>query len=95
MDGRGYPDGLKGDQIDPLSRIVSVADAFDAMMSDRHYRRHLTLEETRRQLIQGAGTQFDAQVVSVMLEALDNDDELKAMLAATVADSDYSKAVQL
>ncbi len=84
MDGRGYPDGLKGDQIDPLARIISVADAFDAMMSDRHYRRHLSLEETRRQLIQGSGTQFDAKVVRVLLDALDNDDELNAMLAATL-----------
>jgi len=84
VDGRGYPDGLKGDQIDPLARIISVADAFDAMMSDRHYRRHLSLEETRRQLIQGSGTQFDAKVVSVLLDALDNDDELNAMLAATL-----------
>jgi HD-GYP domain-containing protein (c-di-GMP phosphodiesterase class II) len=95
MDGRGYPDGLKGDQIDPLSRIISVADAFDAMMSDRHYRRHLSLDETRRQLIQGAGTQFDARVVGVMLEALDNDDELKAMLAATVPDDEYSQVSQM
>jgi HD-GYP domain-containing protein (c-di-GMP phosphodiesterase class II)/ActR/RegA family two-component response regulator len=91
VDGRGYPDGLKGNEIDPLARIISVADAFDAMMSDRHYRRHLSLEETRRQLIQGAGTQFDAKVVSVMLDALDNDEELKVMLAATVPDEEYSK----
>lgn len=88
VDGNGYPDGLKGDQIDLLSRIISVADAFDAMMSDRHYRRHLSLEETRRQLIQGAGTQFDANVVEVLLHALDNDEELKAMLAATVLNRD-------
>ncbi len=84
VDGNGYPDGLKGDQIDLLSRIISVADAFDAMMSDRHYRRHLSLEETRQQLIQGAGTQFDAEVVEVLLDALNHDEELKAMLAATV-----------
>ncbi len=85
IDGRGYPDGIKGDQIDPLARIISVADAFDAMMSDRHYRRHLSLEETRRQLMQGAGTQFDSKVVAVLLEALDNDEELNATLAAAMA----------
>jgi putative nucleotidyltransferase with HDIG domain len=95
VDGNGYPDGLKGDEIDPLSRIISVADAFDAMMSDRHYRRHLSLEETRRQLTQGAGTQFDTLVVKVMLDALDNDDELIAMLAASAPESEYSKVSQL
>ena len=95
MDGNGYPDGLKGDEIDKLSRIISVADAFDAMMSDRHYRRHLSLDETRSQLIQGAGTQFDARVVRVLLDALDNDEELRAMLAVTVPDDEYSRAGRL
>ncbi len=88
MDGNGYPDGLKGDEIDILSRIISVADAFDAMMSDRHYRRHLSLEETRHQLIQGSGTQFDAQVVQVLLDALDNDEEMKTMIVAAVLSND-------
>lgn len=80
MDGSGYPDGIKGDQIELLARIISVADAFDAMMSDRHYRRHLTLEETRKQLIQGAGSQFDARIVEVFLQMLQNDAELQTMV---------------
>ena len=93
MDGRGYPDGIRGEQIEPLARIISVADAFDAMMSDRHYRRHLSLEETRQQLIQGRGTQFDPQVVDVLLDALDNDEELQAMLASTVPADAFAKVV--
>ena len=77
VDGSGYPDGLTGDRIELHARIIAVADAFDAMMSDRHYRRHLSLEETRRQLTEGAGTQFDAKVVESFLRALENDSELQ------------------
>jgi HD-GYP domain-containing protein (c-di-GMP phosphodiesterase class II) len=80
VDGSGYPDGLKGNKIGLLASIISVADAFDAMMSDRHYRKHLTLEETRRQLIQGAGTQFNPRVVEMFLQALQTDAELQGML---------------
>ncbi|MGI5849773.1 MAG: HD domain-containing phosphohydrolase [Christensenellales bacterium] len=80
IDGTGYPDGLKGEQIELFARIISIADAFDAMMSDRHYRRHLTLEETKQQLIEGAGTQFDAGVVGAFLEVLLTDEELQYSL---------------
>lgn len=80
FDGRGYPDGIKGEEIEFFARIISVADAFDAMMSDRHYRRHLSLEETKWQLKQGAGSQFDAEVVGRFLNALDNDLELRDRL---------------
>ncbi len=63
IDGMGYPEGLTGSQIPFLSRIVSVADAFDAMMSDRHYRNKLDLASAIEQLKEGAGTQFDPDVV--------------------------------
>ncbi|MGE5494795.1 MAG: HD domain-containing phosphohydrolase [Burkholderiales bacterium] len=79
-DGSGYPDGLKGDEISLSASIISVADAFDAMMSDRHYRRHLSLEETRRQLIGGAGTQFNKEVVDAFLEVLDTDEDIQSMI---------------
>lgn len=77
IDGRGYPDGISGEEIEFHARIISVADAFDAMMSDRQYRRHLTLEETKLQLREGAGTQFDKNVVDALLRALDANEELK------------------
>ncbi len=67
-DGKGYPDGLQGEEIPYLARILAVADAFDAMISDRQYRKRLTSEEARRQLLEGAGTQFDAQIVKAFLE---------------------------
>jgi putative two-component system response regulator len=58
-DGKGYPDGLAGDKIPFLARVVSVVDAFDAMLSDRPYRKALPLDETIRRLSEGAGTQWD------------------------------------
>jgi putative nucleotidyltransferase with HDIG domain len=59
FDGSGYPAGLRGDEIPIGSRIVSVMDAFDAMVSSRPYRKGLPLEEAVRRLDAGIGTQFD------------------------------------
>lgn len=67
-DGRGYPAGLKGDEIPIGSRIVSVIDAYDAMISNRCYRKGLPHEEAARRLTSGAGTQFDPVVVNAFLE---------------------------
>jgi len=74
MDGRGYPSGLKGDEIPFLARIISVADAFDAMTSDRKYRSKLHLEEAKKQLAINSGTQFDPVIVEKFLGLLDNFD---------------------
>ncbi len=60
-DGKGYPGGLKGEEIPIGSRIVSVIDAFDAMVSSRPYRQGLPFEEAERRLLQASGTQFDAR----------------------------------
>jgi HD-GYP domain-containing protein (c-di-GMP phosphodiesterase class II) len=62
-DGRGYPAGLQGEEIPIGSRIVSVIDAFDAMVSSRPYREGLPFEEAERRLLQARGTQFDPDVV--------------------------------
>jgi putative nucleotidyltransferase with HDIG domain len=59
FDGTGYPAGLRGDEIPLGSRIVSVMDSFDAMISSRPYRRGLSLDEAIRRLESGIGTQFD------------------------------------
>jgi HD-GYP domain-containing protein (c-di-GMP phosphodiesterase class II) len=66
-DGRGYPAGLKGQEIPIGSRIVSVIDAFDAMVSSRPYREGLPFEEAERRLVLASGTQFDAAVVHSFL----------------------------
>jgi HD-GYP domain-containing protein (c-di-GMP phosphodiesterase class II) len=63
-DGSGYPGGLSGNEIPIGSRIVSVIDAFDAMVSSRPYREGLPFEEAERRLLVASGTQFDADVVA-------------------------------
>ncbi|MCW3067209.1 MAG: hypothetical protein JWN32_4381 [Solirubrobacterales bacterium] len=70
-DGRGYPDGIAGEDIPLASRIIGVCDAFGAMTSTRPYRRALDLNEARRLLVAGAGAQFDERVVAAMCEVLD------------------------
>ncbi|HEV2305041.1 MAG TPA: HD-GYP domain-containing protein [Candidatus Acidoferrales bacterium] len=67
FDGKGYPGGLKGEEIPVGSRIVSVIDAFDAMVSSRPYRQGLPLEEAARRLTEASGTQFDPGVVKCFL----------------------------
>jgi len=66
-DGQGYPYGLQAADVPVGSRILNVADAFDAMTSDRPYRRALNAEEALRELGRGAGTQFDPEVVECLL----------------------------
>jgi HD-GYP domain-containing protein (c-di-GMP phosphodiesterase class II) len=66
-DGTGYPGRLSGEEIPIGSRIVSVIDAFDAMVSNRPYRQGLPFEEAERRLLQASGTQFDAHVVNIFL----------------------------
>jgi hypothetical protein len=68
VDGKGYPDGLKGSEIPIEARIIKVCDAIDAMLSDRPYRRALTLEQVREQLVIYSGTQFDLEVVNAAIE---------------------------
>jgi putative two-component system response regulator len=65
VDGTGYPDGLKGGEIPLESRILAVADAYDAMTSDRPYRDAITQERALTLIAERAGTQFDAEVVNV------------------------------
>lgn len=69
-DGTGYPDGLMGEEIELSARIISVADALDAMTSDRQYRSHLSFDDAYDQLRGGAGTQFDPMVVDRLFELL-------------------------
>lgn len=85
VDGTGYPEGLRGGEIPLMARIISVADAFDAMMSDRLYRSKLNLSEATEQLISGAGTQFDESIVKVFINMIDGDgyEQMVAETAAT------------
>jgi len=70
-DGKGYPDGLKGEQISVGARIMAVADAFDAMRSNRPYKRNLSKAEIISELLNNSGTQFDPKIVNVFLKIMD------------------------
>jgi HD-GYP domain-containing protein (c-di-GMP phosphodiesterase class II) len=67
FDGKGYPEGIAGEDIPLEARIVKVADAFDAMMSHRPYRQSLGLEKAKSELVAGKGTEFDPAVVDAFL----------------------------
>jgi len=67
-DGKGYPDGLAGEDIQLLARILSVADSFDAMTSQRVYRKAKTVEDALRELKHCAGSQFDPLLIDAFLE---------------------------
>ena len=67
-DGRGYPDGLRGDEIPMGARLIAIGDSFQAMLSDRPYRAALTLDEARAEIRHGAGVQFDPLLARMFLD---------------------------
>jgi HD-GYP domain-containing protein (c-di-GMP phosphodiesterase class II) len=80
MDGSGYPAGLKGDDIPLASRIVSVIDAYDAMVSNRCYRKGLPHQEAIKRLLESSGKQFDPKVVQTFIPVAEQ--EAEAVFAA-------------
>ena len=72
-DGTGYPDGLAGEEIPEEARIIAVADAYDAMSSQRSYRKIMPQEKIRQEIEQGMGTQFDPRFAQIMLKMIDED----------------------
>jgi len=76
-DGKGYPDGLSGEAIPEIARIICVADSYDAMSSKRSYRDPMPQEKVRAELVKGTGTQFDPQFAEIMIRQIDLDTEYK------------------
>lgn len=74
-DGKGYPDGLKGEEIPEIARIIAVADTYDAMTSKRSYRELLSQDIVKAELEKGKGTQFDPYFAEIMLEIIEEDTE--------------------
>ncbi|MCR5563990.1 MAG: HD domain-containing protein [Desulfovibrio sp.] len=74
-DGKGYPDGLKGKNIPEEARIIAVADAYDAMTSNRSYRKELSQAVVRGEVEKGKGTQFDPNFADIMISMIDEDTE--------------------
>ena len=73
--GAGYPDGLSGNDISEIARIIGVADAYDAMTSTRSYRDCLPQDVVRGEIERGSGKQFDPQFADIMLHIIDEDKE--------------------
>ena len=73
IDGRGYPDGLKGDEIPFMARIIAVADSYDTMTSNRSYRAYLPQDVVRGEIEKNIGTQFDEAPARAMLKIIDAD----------------------
>jgi ribonuclease P protein subunit RPR2 len=89
FDGTGYPDRLRGDDIPLPARIFAVADSFDAMTSDRPYRGAIGIERAVVEIREGAGSQFDPEVVRVFVDMIEDgpaegDEEFAAVLRLAV-----------
>ena len=80
-DGGGYPDGLRGEEIPLRVRIVTIADAFDAMTNDRPYRKAFRLEQALDEIVKNKGKQFDPELVDVTVHVLER--EYKRMKSPT------------
>ena len=76
-DGKGYPNGLIGENIPEIARILGVADSYDAMTSNRSYRDALPQEVVRKEIENGKGSQFDPQIADIMLQMIDEDTEYR------------------
>ncbi len=76
-DGKGYPNGLAGEKIPEVARILGVADSYDAMASNRSYRDALPQEVVRSEIEKGRGTQFDPEIADIMLQMIDEDKEYR------------------
>lgn len=69
-DGKGYPEGLKGEEIPIVARIIGIADSYDAMTSNRVYRKRLQDEIVKEELVKGKGTQFDPELIDLFMELI-------------------------
>ena len=94
FDGKGYPDGLAGEDIPLEARILAVVDAFDAMTHERSYRKAMSMEQARAELKRGAGTQFDPAVVEAFLALVSRQGEDVAAAAQPGSESRELTAVE-
>jgi putative nucleotidyltransferase with HDIG domain len=72
FNGQGYPDRLAGEEIPPFAAIISIADAYDAMTSERPYRKALSRDEALREVRKSSGTQFNPQLIDVFMSFMEN-----------------------
>ncbi len=79
IDGTGYPEGIGGDQIPRLTKILSIVDAFEAMTSDRAYRKAMSWDKVRDILLEGAGNMWDPDLVNIWIKEVEEGDILKRL----------------
>tara|TARA_Y100000589_G_scaffold284735_1_gene283816 strand:+ start:2633 stop:3907 length:1275 start_codon:yes stop_codon:yes gene_type:complete len=89
IDGKGYPDGLSGDEIPLLARVSAIADTFDAMTSDRPYRRGLEMSVAREEIRRCAGTQFDKELAEVFVNISEEELLQTVATASRVRDANH------
>lgn len=89
-DGKGYPDGLVGESIPEIARIIAVADAYDAMTSKRSYREPIPQQRVREELVKGMGTQFDPLFAKTMIHLIDLDTEYRMKELQSGSDPSFS-----
>ena len=94
IDGTGYPNGLRGDEISLEARIVSVVDSYDAMTTSRPYRRALSHEEATEELLRCAGSQFDADVVQVFLKVVEEEEDPSRLSGQKWAEEELTRRKQ-
>ena len=98
-DGGGYPDGLKGEDIPLFGRIISVADTFDAMTSNRVYRNHMDTDYVMNEMKRGRGTQFDPEALDAFFRLVEkgtiNLDEIYAQKRAEIQNADQQAQAEL
>jgi putative two-component system response regulator len=93
MDGMGYPDGLKGDELDDLTKILIVVDSYDAMTSCRNYRKNLVLEEALAEMNRCSGSQFDRSIVEVFTKSIVDFSPTKSVFFQEYLEMIYSQGV--
>ena len=91
MDGGGYPDGLKADDLDDLTKILIVVDSYDAMTSRRNYRKNLTMEEAVAELRRCSGSQFDSRIVEVFSRSIVEFTPTRSVFSQEYLESVYNK----
>ncbi len=91
-DGKGYPYGLKGESIPMGARILTVTDSFDAMTSDRPYRKAMSVEDAREELQRCSGLQYDPRVVNAFLQILDKQKQTTTQTGIDTHESEHNTA---
>ena len=92
MDGKGYPDGLKGDQLDDLTKIIIVVDSYDAMTSRRNYRNNMSMDQAVEELFVCSGTQFEGQIVEYFARSIVDFTPTKSVFSEDYLEKAFQKS---